>query len=137
MAACRLTDPPAPFASGLAAEAQALQALRLEKNTEVWRPSAEQVASTAFRRIVGDPRYTATGLARGTVLDSVSRELAEIKSGASPLDSTYQLRLQTYRSVVEKRPLIVYTNRPLKPGFGRRLRPHGVAVKPLPAEPEP
>lgn len=126
-----------PFASGLAAEAHALHALRLEKNTEVWRPSAEQVASPAFRLIVGDPRYTATGLARGTVLDSVSRELAEIKSGASPLDSTYQLRLQTYRSVVEKRPLTVYTNRPLGPGFGRRLHPHGVAVKPLPAEPEP
>jgi len=137
MAEGHANDIPACLASGLEAEALALHALRLEKNTEVWRPSAEQVASAEFRRIVGEPRYTARGLVRGTVLDSVAAEFSEIKSGASPLDSSYQLRLQTYRSVVEKRGLTVYTNRPLSAGLGRRIRPHGVAVKPLPPEPEP
>lgn len=128
---------PNPLAAGQAAEARALEALRLEKNTQVWRPTAEQIGSTDFQRIVGEPRYTSAGLVRGTVLDSVSAGLAEIKSGASPLESTYQLRLQTFRSVVENKPLTLYTSRPPRPGFGRWLDPHKVAVKPLPSEPEP
>jgi hypothetical protein len=118
-------------------EAQALQALHLAKNTEVWRPSVEQIGSADFRQIVGEPHYTATGLARGTVLDSVAAGLAEIKSGASVLDSTYQLRLQTYRAHIEKKPLTIYTSRPVDVGFGHWLNPHGVAIKPLPAEPDP
>ena len=123
--------PPA-LRSGQAAEAQALQALRLEKNTEVWRPSLEQMASSDFQRIVGSPHFTARGLARGTVLDSVERELAEIKSGSSPLMSTYQLRLQTYRAVMEERPLKIYTNRPVDTDFRQWLDPWGVRIEPLP-----
>jgi hypothetical protein len=135
MSAPACKTPPA-LRSGQAAEALALETLRLAKNTEVWRPSPDQIGSSGFRRIVGDPRYTATGLARGTVLDSVASELAEIKSGASVLDSTYQLRLQTYRSVIEKLPLTIYTSRPVDIDFGQWLNPHGVRIKPLP-EPEP
>jgi filamentous hemagglutinin len=134
-----LSDRKAPPAlrSGQAAEIQALRALCLVKNTEVWRPSDEQVKSAAFRIIVGDPRYTPTGLARGTVLDAVGPDLAEIKSGASVLDSTYQLRLQTYRSVVERNALTIYTSRPVESRFGRWLDPHGVKIRPLPPEPGP
>jgi len=128
---------PAALASGLALEAQALQALHLAKNKEVWRPSPEQIGSVNFRAIVGAPHFTATGLARGTVLDSVAAGLAEIKSGGSTLESTYQLRLQTYRSVVERKPLTIYTSRPIDVDFGHWLNPHGVAIKPLPSEPEP
>ena len=128
---------PASLMSGQAAEANALQALNLAKNTEVWRPSPQQIDSPDFRQIVGEPHYTATGLPRGTVLDSVAAGLAEIKSGASVLDSTYQLRLQTYRSVIEKRPLTIYTSRPVDNHFGQWLNPHGVGIKPLPPEPEP
>jgi hypothetical protein len=128
---------PVALVSGLVMEAHALQALHLPKNTEVWRPSPEQVGSLDFREIVGSPHYTATGLARGTVLDSVAAGLAEIKSGGSTLESTYQLRLQTYRSIVEKKPLTIYTSRPVDVDFGHWLNPHGVAIKPLPAEPEP
>lgn len=128
---------PAPLALGQAAEARALEALRLEKNTEVWRPSPEQVGSDSFRRIVGDARYTATGLARGTVLDSVEPGLAEVKSGASMLESSYQLRLQAFRAAAERRPLTLYTSRPLGPGLGHWLGPHGVRVSPLPPEPSP
>ena len=128
--------PPGPLASGQEAEARALEALRLPKNTAVWRPTPAQIASPHFREVVGDPHYTATGLVRGTVLDSVAAGLAEIKSGASVLDSSYQLRLQTYRALEERRPLTIYTSRPVGPDFQRWLGPHGVAVKPLP-EPEP
>ncbi len=128
---------PAALMSGQAAEAQALQILHLEKNTGVWRPSPEQIGSQDFRQIVGSPHYTSTGLARGTVIDSVAAGFAEIKSGASVLDSTYQLRLQTYRSVTEKKPLTIYTSRPIDVDFGHWLNPHGVAIKPLPPEPEP
>jgi hypothetical protein len=128
---------PAALVGGQVKEAHALQALHLAKNTEVWRPSPTQIGSPNFREIVGSPHYTATGLARGTVLDSVAAGLAEIKSGGSTLESTYQLRLQTYRSVVEKKPLTIYTSRPIDVDFGHWLNPHGVAIKPLPAEPEP
>src|SRR5665213_3168493 len=128
---------PATLTSGQAAEAQALQMLKLTKNTEVWRPSPEQIGSEDFHQIVGSPHYTATGLPRGTVLDSVIAGFAEIKSGASVLDSTYQLRLQTYRSVIEKQPLTIYTSRPVDADFDQWLHPHGVAIKPLPPEPEP
>jgi hypothetical protein len=118
--------------SGQAAEALALEALRLSKNTAVWRPTAEQVHSPAFKDIVGHPKYTSTGLARGTVLDSVESGLSEIKSGSSTLDSTYQLRLQTYRALVEKQSLTIYTNRPVDADFGRWLNPRGVQIEPLP-----
>jgi len=128
---------PATLTSGQIAEAQALQVLNLTKNTEVWRPSPEQIGSEDFHMIVGPPHYTATGLPKGTVLDSVIAGFAEIKSGGSVLDSTYQLRLQTFRSVIEKQPLTIYTSRPVDSGFGRWLHPHGVAIKPLPPEPEP
>ncbi len=127
--------PPA-LRSGQAAEAQALGALHIAKNTDVWRPSPEQMESPAFREIVGSPHFTARGLARGTVLDSVEGGLAEIKSGASVLNSTYQLRLQTYRAVVEERPLKIYTNRPVDLEFGQWLNPRGVRIEPLPG-PEP
>jgi hypothetical protein len=118
--------------SGQVAEALALEALKIPKNTAVWRPTAEQIGSLAFKAVVGHPRYTSTGLARGTVLDSVEAGFAEIKSGRSTLDSTYQLRLQTYRALVEKQPLTIYTNRPVDVDFGHWLNPRGVQIEPLP-----
>jgi hypothetical protein len=127
---------PEPLVSGQNAEARALEALNVSKNTEVWRPTVSQVCSAVFRAIVGDARYTTRGLVRGTVVDSIERGLAEIKSGKSVLDSTYQLRLQTYRSVVEKQPLTIYTSRPVTSPFRRWLDPKGVKVRPLPG-PEP
>jgi filamentous hemagglutinin len=127
---------PESLASGQAAETRALGALSMAKNTDVWRPSPQQIGSEAFRAIVGDPRYTSRGLARGTVLDSTEKGLVEIKSGSSELDSTYQLRLQTFRSVVEKRHLTLYTSRIVPSSLRRWFSPKGVEVKPLP-EPDP
>ena len=126
--------PPVPsiLSSGQDAEARALSALHAAKNTEVWRPSRQQVDSPAFRAIVGRPLYTVRGIARGTIVDSVADGLAEIKSGSSILNSTYQLRLQTYRSVIEERPLRIYTSRPIDIDFGQWLDPWGVKIEPLP-----
>ena len=123
---------PSILSSGQDAEARALFALNAVKNTEVWRPSRQQIDSQAFRTIVGRPLYTVRGIVRGTILDSVGEGLAEIKSGSSVLNSTYQLRLQTYRSVVEERPLRIYTSRPIDVDFGQWLDPWGVKIEPLP-----
>ena len=127
---------PESLASGQIAEVRALGALSMAKNTAVWRPSPQQIGSEAFRAIVGDPRYTSRGLARGTVLDSTEGGLVEIKSGSSELDSTYQLRLQTYRSVIEKKRLTLYTSRIIPASLRQWLSPKGVEVRPLP-QPEP
>lgn len=40
-----------------------------------------------------------------------------IKGGSSPLGSTYQLRLMTYRALVENEPLTILTTRPGVPSF--------------------
>lgn len=127
---------PLTLMSGQAAEAQALDALRISKNTDVWRPSPQQVKSPAFSQIVGPPQFTARGLVRGTVVDSSEEGLAEIKSGSSVLNSTYQLRLQTFRSVIEEQPLKIYTNRPIDIQFGHWLSPWGVKIEPMP-DPHP
>lgn len=127
---------PRPLASGQAAEVRALGALRIRKNTEIWRPSPAQIESPDFKQIVGQAQYTDRGFARGTVVDSVETGFAEIKSGQSVLKPTYQLRLQTYRSVAEERAFRIYTNRPVDVGFGQWLSPWGVEIRPLP-EPHP
>ena len=123
---------PVPLRAGRSAETRALSALQREKNRETWRPSAEQVVSPEFKRIVGLPRYTERGFPRGTILDSVEGEFAEIKSGSSALNATYQLRLQAFRAWAEAKPLKIYTNRPVDPEFGRWGKPLGVAIEPLP-----
>ncbi len=128
---------PVSLVTGQEAEARALGALRLNKNTSVWRPSPEQVQSPEFRQIVGQPLFTARGVARGTVLDSTESGLTEIKSGSSILSSTYQLRLQTYRSVAEEQPLRILTDRPIDIQFGQWLNPWGVKIEPMPETPQP
>ena len=123
---------PLPLRAGRSEEIRALSALQREKNREIWRPSPEQVESPEFKRIVGLPRYTERGFPRGTILDSVEGEFAEIKSGGSALSTTYQLRLQAFRAWTEARPLKIYTNRPVDPEFERWRKPLGVAIEPLP-----
>ncbi|HWM66029.1 MAG TPA: hypothetical protein VNO35_05545 [Steroidobacteraceae bacterium] len=74
----------------------------------------------------------------GVIYDgSTSGGLAEIKTGSSSLESSYQLRLQTYGSVVnpEAGPLTIYTSRPVNPTFQNYLTRWGVDVKPLPTLP--
>lgn len=124
---------PAALASGRAAETTALQSLGRTKNRGVWRPTAEQIRSEDFKRIVGPPQFTERGWPRGTVVDAADdTELAEIKSGHSPLVASYQLRLQAFRARAEARPLKIYTSRPVQTEFAQWLEPLGVDVEPLP-----
>lgn len=81
--------------------------------------------------IVGDAKYTSTGLARGTILDSVDNGYLEIKAGNSVLENTYQLRLQTFRSLVDGVPLTIQTTRPVSIEFGQWLTRWGVNIEPL------
>jgi RHS repeat-associated protein len=129
---------PAPVLSqlsqGVDYEAQQLATLNLTKNTTVFQPTSEQVQSAAFQVIVGPPQYTPGGNLVGTISDSTQGGLLEIKSGSSTLNSSYQLRLQTYNSVVNNVPLTIQTTRPVNPTFMNYLQNWGVTVRP-PANP--
>jgi len=118
---------------GRVIEAEILAARSALKETAVWRPSVEQANSAAFRVIVGEARYTIGGRLRGTIVDAVTETgLLEIKSGTSLLTSSYQLRLQVYRSLVENTPLTIQTSRPLDPIFRTWLHNWGANAVPLP-----
>jgi hypothetical protein len=79
--------------------------------------------------IVGDPKYTRGGLLKGTTLDATEAGLLEIKHGSSVLDSSYQLRLQTFRSLTEGTPYTIRTTRPINPTFRDWLQRWGVKVE--------
>jgi RHS repeat-associated protein len=115
---------------GVDYEAQRLAILNLPKNTTVFQPTPEQVQSAAFQVIVGPPQYTAAGDLVGTISDSTQGGLLEIKGGSSTLNSSYQLRLQTYNSVVNNVPLTIETTRPVNPTFMNYLQNWGVTVRP-------
>ena len=98
----------------------------------VFTPTAEQIESAAFKLIVGDAKYTASGAPISTIFDGATGAgLAEIKSGSSMLNSSYQLRLQTYGSLISEQPFTIYTSRPVNAKFGDWLTRWGVSVKPL------
>jgi len=116
------------LAAGRAFEAERLAAYGAAKNTTVFRPTAADVSSAAFKVVVGDAKYTAGGELRGTILDSVDGGLLEIKGGTSPLSSTYQLRLQTYYSLKLGQPLTIRTMRVPNTEFSDWLNRWGVQV---------
>ena len=100
-------------------------------------PTPEQVDSVAFKVIVGGAKYADSGELVGTIYDGASgKGLAEVKTGSSSLESSYQLRLQTYGSVVKGAPLTIYTSRPVNPTFMNYLTRWGVKVEPLPNLPQ-
>jgi filamentous hemagglutinin len=82
--------------------------------------------SAAFRVIVGEPKFTNSGQPVGTIPDSFG---LEIKGGSSPLTSSYQLRLMTYRALVLDEPLTIFTTRPVNPTFSDWLARWGVNVE--------
>jgi hypothetical protein len=120
------------FTQGKAAEQKILKLLQLDKNKELWRPSEEQIESNKFKEIVGAIKFTKRGLYKGTVLDSTECGYTEIKSGKSPLRASYQLRLQTYKSVIDKRPFTIYTDRPTNKEFIRWSSLYEIKIKPIP-----
>ena len=83
--------------------------------------------------IVGTPKYTASGDLVGTIYDGANPAgLAELKNGSSVLDSSYQLRLQTYGALANDTPLTIYTDRPVNPVFLDYLTRWGVTVQATP-----
>ncbi len=118
-----------PLRAGQLHEAEQLAKLGVDKNTLVFRPTQEQIDSAAFKVIVGDAKYTKGGQVKGTIFDGVSDTgYLEIKGGRSELNSTYQLRLQTYKSLVDNKPLTIQTTRPVNPEFQKWLDSWGVKV---------
>jgi len=119
---------PQHLADGVAFEAQQLAANNLAKETHVWRPTPAQADSAAFQVIVGRPKYTRGGELRGTILDSTDGGFFEIKGGRSTLNSSYQLRLQAYRSLTEAVPYTIITLRSINPRFAAWLERWGVRI---------
>ena len=126
---------PPQLLSGQAAEAGQLEALN-SSGKVLFTPTPEQANSAAFQLIVGDPQYTASGDLVGTIYDGQNADgLIELKNGSSMLNSSYQLRLETYGSLVNGEngtPFSIYTSRPVNPTFQQYLTNWGVSVQPLP-----
>ncbi|WP_230626715.1 hypothetical protein, partial [Ralstonia solanacearum] len=124
---------PPHLLSGQAAEAEQLAALGSTGKVP-FTPTLEQANSAAFKVIVGEPKFTKSGDLVGTIYDGkpATGGLAELKNGSSTLDSSYQLRLQTYGALINDTPLTIYTGRPVNSTFSQWLKNWGVDVKPLP-----
>lgn len=123
---------PPQLLAGKAAEVEQLDALGAGPQVS-FTPTQAQIDSSAFKVIVGDAKYTAEGNPVGTIYDgTIGNGLGEIKTGTSPLDSSYQLRLQTYGSLLNDTPYTIYTSRPVNPTFSDLLTRWGVNVQPLP-----
>ncbi|MDR2240738.1 MAG: hypothetical protein LBE33_09875 [Zoogloeaceae bacterium] len=121
-----------PLRAGQLAEIEQLNALG-SGGKVAFTPTQAQIDSATFKLIVGDAKYTAQGTPVGTIYDaSLGTGLGEIKTGSSVLNSSYQLRLQTYGSLVNDTPFTIFTSRPVNPTFGDWLTRWGVEVKPLP-----
>lgn len=101
------------FQSGRNVEAEKLSKLNIHKNNTVFRPSEDDINSAAFNVIVGDAKYIKSGVLKGTIFDSVDGANIEIKSGKSVLSSSYQIRLQLYRSVTTNTQYILRTSSPV------------------------
>jgi RHS repeat-associated protein len=123
---------PNAMRAGQLSEGPALDAIG-STGKVVFTPTAEQMDSAAFRVIVGEPQFTATGAPVSTIYDGTTAGgLAEVKGGSSVLNSTYQLRLQTYGSLISDQPYTIYTNRPVNGAFSNYLSRWGASVQPHP-----
>jgi filamentous hemagglutinin len=122
------SEVPPQLTAGQEFEAYQLDLAGLNKNSTVLRPTPDQVNSATFRAVVGNPAYTPGGQLRGTIFDSVDNGYFEIKGGSSPLDTSYQLRLQTYFSLTDGEPFTIITSRPIAPSFQQYLDFWGVNV---------
>jgi len=117
-----------PLRAGQLYEVEQLSALGVGKNNTVFRPKIAEVETATFKAMVGEPKYTPGGQLKGTIFDSVENGYLEIKGGTSELNSTYQLRLETYKATVDRQPFTVQTNRPVNPQFQKYLDFWGVKV---------
>jgi hypothetical protein len=117
-----------PLRAGQLHEVEQLSALGIEKNNTVFRPTVEQIDTATFKAIVGEPKYTPGGQLKGTIFDGVDNGYLEIKGGSSELNSTYQLRVQTYKATIDRQPFSIQTTRPVNPQFQDYLDAWGVNI---------
>ncbi|HEX7888956.1 MAG TPA: LysM peptidoglycan-binding domain-containing protein [Ramlibacter sp.] len=125
-----VTSSPVQLRAGQLHEEQRLQQLNMDKNTTVFRPSQAQVQSTTFKAMVGDPELTKGGQYKGIIFDGNDpiTGYLEIKGGSSPLNTSYQLRLETYKATIDNKPFTIETTRPVNPDFRQWLQFWGVKV---------
>jgi len=129
-AAVEKSGSPSQLAAGRSWEEAELASLGKAKNTEVWRPTPEDIDSAAFKTVVGPAKYTPKGLPVGTSVDiAEAGGNVEIKGGTKVLESSYQLRLQTYQALKTETPLTIRTARPVNPTFADWLSRWGVNVE--------
>lgn len=121
-----LTNP--ALREGQLHESEQLAKLEIPKNTSIFRPTEEEVGTATFKAIVGDSKYTKGGQLKATIFDGIEGGYWEIKGGTSELASSYQLRLQTYKSVVDRVPYTIQTTRPVNQSFQAYLDFWGVNV---------
>jgi hypothetical protein len=120
---------PAQLPAGVVWETEQLAAAGRNKHTRVWRPDEADIQSTLFKAIVGDAKYTRGGQPVGTIFDAADGDFLELKGGTSVLDSTYQLRIQTYRALRAGKPYTIRTSRPIGSRFQETLDFWGVTVE--------
>jgi filamentous hemagglutinin len=100
-----------------------------ENTTTTFTPTLEEMQSSAFKVIVGEGEFTASGKPVSTIVDVIhGGHWTEIKLGTSPLTSSYQLRLQTYFAVKTDTPYTIATTRPINPTFATWLKKWGVNI---------
>ena len=120
-----------PFEQGRIEEKIQIDADGRIKNTDTFRPTTEQINSAEFEEIVGNPKYTNTGKVKGTIVDMHGSTNVEIKSGKSPLNSSYQLRLQIYQSYIEGVPYELRTSRPVSKTLDDLITKYGGRITPM------
>jgi hypothetical protein len=123
------SNSPPQLPKGKAWELDQLKQLGKPPNETTWRPTEDQIRSAAFNVIVGPAKYTRGGKPLGVKVDSAGLEL---KHGTKALESSYQLRLMTYRALVVNEPLVIRTTRVPNPEFAAWLQRWGVKVDMVP-----
>jgi hypothetical protein len=89
--------------------------------------------SAGFKAIVGDAKRTKNGDPRGIYFDGTPDTgfpgYLELKFGRSELRTTYQMRLEVYKSMIDEVPMTLRTTRPINAEFERWLEFWGVNIE--------
>jgi len=118
---------PPHLSAGQQREKAGLDAWGIPKNTIEFRPTATDMADPLFKNIVGKAEFTPAGLPKGTIIDVIATNgYTEIKTGASIVNSSYQLRLQVYYAQKNNITMTIATTRAINPTFKTFLTRWGV-----------
>ncbi len=105
--------PPVHLAEGKSGELEILANRGIvDYKQQIFRPDSADINSDLFKEIVGKPKYTKTGMPRGTFRDFEDDfSVEEIKLGKGSLKNSYQLRLQVFKAQKENKQYILTTSR--------------------------